>query len=282
MRKVVALGLLSVLFMSCSKDDERAQVKNENSSVVNLSIGIQKDADLVLVLNTLNDLKFDIRQMNGFVYSSNSTEMSASTLIEILNQKTYINVADWGASPTNVYFDPLKNNIQILNTFFNMNLENQQDLLNSIAMLDLKDCLSETKNIYLSVPIGSEAYWKTQMLTYPFVKWAEPFNDFCISYKHADILFAEVPDSGTVNQTIPIPIIFEIVNGCGMFGNIVETNSGATKTIKLNSKYEGCVCTEIMGEVQTTYNFVATTAGTHTINFLQPTGEFLTYTINIQ
>lgn len=282
MKKILAFGIFCMFISSCSKDDDAVAANPVNSSQINLSIGIKKDADLSLVLTTLNDLKFDIRQMNGFVYTANYPGMSDSSLIEILNQKTYINVAGWGASPYNVYFDPIEDKILVMNTFFDMNLKNQQDLLNLISTLNLEDRLSETKNIYLSVPVNSEAYWKTQMMAYPFVKWTETFEDFCISYQHANVPFAEVPNTGSVNQIIPIPITFTITNGCGMFGNIMETNVGTTKTIKLNSKYEGCVCTQIAGEVQTIYNFVATTTGLHTIKFLQPSGEFLVYTILIQ
>lgn len=282
MRKILTLGLIGLMIFSCSKDEIQTPNDAVNSADVNLSIGIEKDADLNLVLNTLNELKFDIRQMNGFAYNGNPAENSDYTLIEILNQKSYINVGGWGATQYNVYLDPIGNTIKIFNTFFNMTLENQQDLLSLLSTLHLEDDLSETKSMYLSVPVGSEAYWKTQMMTYPFVKWAETFDDFCISYEHATVSFEDFPSTGNTNQVIPIPITFQIVNGCGAFGNIQETNSGTNKTLKVYAKYEGCVCTEIMGEVQTTYNFIATTTGVHTIKFLQPSGEFLTFTINIQ
>ena len=282
MIKSFILGIIAVLFFSCSKDEVEEKTIPNNADEINLAIGIEKDADLNVVLNTLNGLNFDIRQMNGFFYNSATPENGVTELIQLLNQKSYINTGSWSATPYTVYYNQDEGTTRILNSFFNMTVANQIDLLNLISSLNLDDRLSETKEIYLSVPIGSHSYWKSQMMSYSFVKWTEVMDEVCISYEHANVSFAQVPDTGSVNQSIPIPITFTIINGCGMFGNITETNVGTTKTIKLNSKYEGCVCTQIAGEIQTTYNFVATTSGLHTIKFLQPSGEFLVYTINIQ
>ena len=284
MKTFIALSLIGILCFSCSKDEleTRTKPKALNSTEVNLAIGIEEATDLSLVLNTLNDLNFDIRQMNGFFYNSNTPENGVSSLIDLLNQKTYINTGPWSATPSSVYFDQAENKTRILNSFFNMDSANQTDLLNLISSLNLEDRLSETKNIYLSVPVGTQPYWKTQMLTYSFVKWTETFDDTCISYEHAPVISALVPAIGNLNQTIPIDITFSIYNGCGGFGNITETDLGNTKTLTVNAKYEGCVCTQVMGEVQTTYNFTPTTTGIHTLQFLQPNGEYLTYSITIQ
>lgn len=290
MKNILTLISITILFFSCSKEDSEMkaipensiELGGENSTEMNFAIGIKKDADLKLVLNTLNELNFDIRQMNGFVYNSDIPKNEVSNLIHTLNQKTYIKTGAWGATPYTVFFDETENKTIILNSFFNMDLTNQKDLINLISSLSLKDRLSETKNIYLSIPAETETYWKTQMLTYPFVKWTETFDQVCLSLKHASVISAVVPANGNVNQTIPIDISFEINNGCGSFGNITETNSGNTKTITVNAKYEGCFCTQNMGVVQKTYNFIAATTGLHTIKFIQPNGEFLTYSINIQ
>ncbi len=285
MKNILTLIIITLLFFSCSEDSSEeplVQPLPVNSSEVNLAIGIKNDADLNLVLNTLNGLNFDIRQMNGFFYNSTTPANEVSNLINLLNQKTYINTGAWSATPHSVYFDQTENKTRILNSFFNMNVTNQTDLINLISSLNLEDRLSETKNIYLSVPVGTQAYWKTQMMTYPFVKWTETFDQVCLSYEHANVISANVPTNGNVNQTIPIDITFGIYNGCGGFGNITETNSGNTKTITVTAKYEGCFCTQNIGTVQTTYNFTPTTIGIHTIHFLQPNGDLLTYSINIQ
>jgi predicted RNA-binding protein with PUA-like domain len=286
MKKIVLTLTLAFLLISCSKDNQEIETPIEaapiNSSEVNLAIGVKKDADLSLVLNTINGLNFDIRQMNGFFYNSNTPASGVNNLIDLLNQKTYINTGAWSATPYSVYYNQAENRTRILNSFFNMNISNQTDLINLITSLNLEDRLSETKNIYLSVPIGTHTYWKTQMLTYPFVKWTETFDQVCISYQTTNTSNAIVPTTGNVNQTISIPVTFQVLNGCGGFGNFIETNNGNTKTITVNAKYEGCYCTQAIEQRQTNYNFNPTTPGIYTLNFTQSNGNLLTNTINIQ
>lgn len=283
MKTILTSSIISLLFLSCSNENSTEEDTNTaNSTEVNLAIGIKKDADLNLVLNTLNGLNFDIRQMNGFFYNSNTPANGVNNLIDLLNQKTYINTGAWSATPYSVYFNQSENKTRILNSFFNMNIANQNDLIALISSLNLEDRLSETKNIYLSVPIDTHIYWKAQMLNYSFVKWTETFDQFCISYSHADVISAIVPTQGTINQNIAIPVTFITLNGCGGFGNIVETNNGNIKTIKINAKYEGCYCTQSIGQIQTAYNFVPTSSGIQTLKFEQTNGSFLTYFINIQ
>lgn len=101
----------------------------------------------------------------------------------------------------------------------------------------------------------------------------------CISYNHAFVVSTIVPTTAIVNIPIQIPITFSINNGCGSFGNITETNIANAKTLTVNAKYTGCVCTQVMGEVQTTYNFTPTTTGNQIIKIAQPDGTFMNYNI---
>lgn len=282
MKNIATLIIISIFFLSCSKEAADIHPLPVNSSEINLAIGIKKDANLNLVLNTLNELNFDIRQMNGFFYNSNTPASEVNNLINVLNQKNYINTGPWKATPNSVYYFQAENKTRILNSFFNMDIVNQTDLLDLISSLNLEDRLNETKNIYLSVPVGTHNYWKSKMLSYSFVKWTETFDQVCLSYEKANVISANVPVNGNVNQTIPIVISFTILSGCGGFGNITETNSGNNKTITVNAKYEGCFCTLNVGTVETIYNFLPTTTGIHTLNFSQPNGNLLTYSINIQ
>jgi hypothetical protein len=105
--------------------------------------------------------------------------------------------------------------------------------------------------------------------------------DTCIAFNPAFVISATVPSTGIVNNVVQIPIKFSINNGCGGFGNITEINISNTKTLTVNAKYTGCVCTQLMGEVQTIYNFTPTTTGLQIIKIAQPDGTFLIYNINI-
>ena len=103
----------------------------------------------------------------------------------------------------------------------------------------------------------------------------------CVSFAQAFAISATVPTTGIVNNQILIPIKFSITNGCGGFGNITESNISNTKTLTVNARYTGCVCTQVIGEIQTIYNFTPTTTGLQIIKIAQPDGSFLTYNINI-
>ncbi|KAF2515619.1 hypothetical protein [Flavobacterium foetidum] len=81
MSKILSLSLIAFLLFSCSSDnseiqkDEKLDIelsKGPNSSKINFAIGIKNNADLSFVFKTINELNFDIRQMNGFVYLSNT------------------------------------------------------------------------------------------------------------------------------------------------------------------------------------------------------------------
>lgn len=282
--KKTLFGLLIILSVSCSKNSEIPIVQNPpaNALEANLGIGIKPNANLSLVFNTINNLGFDIRQMNGFFYYSNTSASGVPNLINLLNQKPYINTGAWSATPYSVFYDNSINKTLIANVMHNMNSTNQADFLNIISTLNLEDKLGDTKNLLLSVPEGTEDYWKSQMLNYSFVKWSETYNQVCLDYVHAPVSGVNVPTNGNVNQIIPISLNFTIFNGCGSFGNITETNTGNTKTLTVNAKYEGCICTLPVLEIPTTYNFRATTTGNHIIKFAQPDGTFLNYSINIQ
>ena len=81
----------------------------------------------------------------------------------------------------------------------------------------------------------------------------------CLSFAQAEVINATVPLTGIVNNSISIPITFSVNNGCGSFENITETNLGNTKTLVVNAKYSGCVCTLALVQIQADYNFLPTT-----------------------
>ena len=98
----------------------------------------------------------------------------------------------------------------------------------------------------------------------------------------APIATANVPDTGLVNTNIPIPIQYNISNGCGQFLNMGESIQGNNRNITINARYEGCVCTMVFLTLDTVYNFNAATPGTYYLNFDQGNNNFLRDTILIQ
>ena len=107
-------------------------------------------------------------------------------------------------------------------------------------------------------------------------------NPPCFSQVHQQIDSFTAPATGQVGLNIQFPIAFTVGNGCGNFGYIDENNSGNVKTLKIYTKYEGCVCYQALVPLTTNYNFTPTQTGTQIIKIEQPDGTFVTANINIQ
>ncbi len=143
----------------------------ESPSGANFAIGIKKETPISEVFNTLNDLDFEIRKADGLSYFyNNATPEDVDYLIDLFSQKIYMSGNGLG---TYVVYEESFNRIKISFNLYNMNLANQTDFLGIISSLELEDQQVQTKIMYLVVPDGTEAYWTTQMMTYPFVNWAE-------------------------------------------------------------------------------------------------------------
>ncbi|MBI3259849.1 MAG: hypothetical protein HYZ54_10300 [Ignavibacteriae bacterium] len=106
-------------------------------------------------------------------------------------------------------------------------------------------------------------------------------DENCISYLHAKVENVSFPEFGQVNKSIPINISFQCINGCGKFGSIEETNNGKVKSLKVISKYEGCICTQELLVLNHIYDFIAIDTGIYTVNFLQPDGVIISKSITI-
>jgi hypothetical protein len=110
----------------------------------------------------------------------------------------------------------------------------------------------------------------------------KPKQGECTYVEIAPIATANVPDTGLANTNIPIPIQYNISNGCGQFLNMGESIQGNNRNITVNARYEGCVCTMVFLTLDTVYNFNATTPGTYYLNFQQSNNSFLRDSITIQ
>lgn len=108
----------------------------------------------------------------------------------------------------------------------------------------------------------------------------EPDN--CISFTTAPVVSVTGPNTATVNEEIDIIVNYGIINGCGGFSNIDEVITGNTTTIKVNAKYEGCVCTQVASTFSTIYKFKKLVAGSYDLKFLLADNTYLTHTIVVE
>jgi len=106
-------------------------------------------------------------------------------------------------------------------------------------------------------------------------------NDTCISYQKALITEVNAPATGTVNQPVNFEVTFQVNNGCGDFDKFIETANENVKIIEVNSKYEGCFCTEALAMITENYSFTPTRTGVYTLNFKSSETEFLIVEVEI-
>jgi hypothetical protein len=110
----------------------------------------------------------------------------------------------------------------------------------------------------------------------------KPHEGECTYVEIAPIAMAIVPDTGLANTNIPIPIQYNISNGCGNFLTMEEDAQGNNRNILVRARYQGCVCTMVFMTLDTVYNFNASAPGTYYLNFQQSDNNFLRDSITIQ
>jgi len=110
----------------------------------------------------------------------------------------------------------------------------------------------------------------------------QPDDGSCVSYAKAPVTKIEGVTTTLANQDVTLTISFGCFNGCGQFGNFEETIVGNITTIKVNAKYEGCVCTQEAPIRVTSYNFKKTQTGTYELKFSRGENSYLTHTIVVQ
>lgn len=108
----------------------------------------------------------------------------------------------------------------------------------------------------------------------------EPENN-CVENRIAYATSINSPSTGTVNENISIEVSFGVNNGCGNFGKFIETQNGNTKTIEVEARYEGCVCTMDAPTRKTNYVFKTQNSGNYVLKFKSGPTEFITANLTI-
>lgn len=103
----------------------------------------------------------------------------------------------------------------------------------------------------------------------------------CVENRIAYVTSLNSPSIGTVNENINIEVSFGVNNGCGNFGKFIEIQSGNTKTIEVEARYEGCVCTMDAPTRKTNYVFKTQNSGNYVLKFKSSSTEFITTNLTI-
>lgn len=104
----------------------------------------------------------------------------------------------------------------------------------------------------------------------------------CISFQTASIISAQGPDTGLINQNATFSLSYGINNGCGNFNSFEQSTNGDTTLVKVKTKYQGCVCTQMIGVLATPYTFNATIPRIYYFKFYQTEQTYLLDSIRIQ
>lgn len=108
----------------------------------------------------------------------------------------------------------------------------------------------------------------------------EPENN-CVENKIAYVSSINSPSTGKVNENINIEVSFGVNNGCGNFGKFIETQNGNTKTIEVEARYEGCVCTLDAPTRKKNYVFKTQNSGNYILKFKSSSTEFINANLTI-
>ena len=104
--------------------------------------------------------------------------------------------------------------------------------------------------------------------------------DNCTSFSEAYVDSVESIENADAAGFL-FKVNFLVLNGCGDFGSFEEI-IGDTTTVKVISKYEGCICTEAVEIKEAVYSFNPTAPGTYTLKFKTSEDTFITETITVE
>lgn len=103
----------------------------------------------------------------------------------------------------------------------------------------------------------------------------------CISIGIGYVTSVDSPKFGQVNETIDIELDFIVINGCGEFGEFIETQNNNVLNITIEAKYEGCICTQDIPTRKINYQFSTESTGDYELNFRSSQTEFITVNLSI-
>jgi len=106
-------------------------------------------------------------------------------------------------------------------------------------------------------------------------------NNECIEYDTAYVTSVNSPTTGMINEVINIEVSFRVFNGCGGFEKFNETENGNIRTIEVEAKYEGCICTQDAPLRNANYEFITSNTGDYELNFKSNPTEFITVNLTI-
>lgn len=103
----------------------------------------------------------------------------------------------------------------------------------------------------------------------------------CIEQEIAYVTSVNAPTTGSLNENIEIEVNFDLKNSCGSFKDFIESIEGNSRTIEVNSIYEGCICLQVIKSETITYAFKVSSPGDYELKFKSGENEYIIVVITI-
>lgn len=116
-------------------------------------------------------------------------------------------------------------------------------------------------------------------VTTAFTSCSDDDNTSNTVTKSSFVTKAEGPTTANINVEVPVTVTYAVDNKCGSYNRFIETTAANTKTIEVESKYEGSDCGTTPASKTVVYKFKSAAAGTYNLKFKKTATEFTTHTI---
>ena len=90
------------------------------------------------------------------------------------------------------------------------------------------------------------------------------------------------PSNISLGQAIVLNVMSTGINGCAVSAEITGTPSTTGILLSSSVVYVGCVCTQALTEIASTYTFTPTNAGTYTFHSIDLEGNPIQHTVTVQ
>jgi hypothetical protein len=142
--------------------------------------------------------------------------------------------------------------------------------------------LSHNK-IFLLIPILIVAISCSKKSTQVPDPICEQPVDSC-SYWHdaAGLVSISGPATATAGQPVQFTVLVTGTNGCAVAGITSGVATGNTITLSGNVHYTGCICTQVLSDVSTTYSFTPAQPGVYLLQGETYDGIPVTHTLTVQ
>lgn len=111
----------------------------------------------------------------------------------------------------------------------------------------------------------------------------QPTPDSC-SYWHDAIGLVSIsgPATATAGQQVQFTVVVTGTNGCATTATASGVTAGNTITLSGSVHYVGCICTEALADVNSTYSFTPTQPGVYLLQGETYDGIPVTHTLTVQ